>query len=210
MPPSPGTIAVWVGPARGDPACCSAAEHHRAARHRNQEAAATWLAARALLRVRLGDATGRRASDIALQEDGGGKPFDPDTDLQFNLSHSGDVVAIAIAGQGVGPVGVDIEAHRRVLRPERLAARLFSDGAERDRWAATAEPQRTRMLLQRWTRVEALLKATGTGMRSGIRGTEARLAAQGWTVRNLDLPGPAVGAVAARGDGWTVRLIADP
>ena len=204
MLPLPGTIVVWVGPAAGDPAHCSMDEHRRAARHRDPAVAERWLLARAQLRARLAEATGRRPGEIVLRDEPGGKPVDPGTDLHFNLSHAAGLVAIAIGHADVGPVGIDIETGRRLQRPDRLAARLVPDDAERARWAATPEPERTRWLLQRWTRTEALLKATGSGLRGGIGGAEERLAAEGWSVRDLAVPHPGVGALAARGSDWTV------
>lgn len=208
MTPAPGTVAVWIGPAVADPSCCSAAEHDRAARHRNPDSARVWLSARALLRLRIAEATGSSPGAIVLDERPGGKPFARDVAVHVNLSHAAGLVAIAIGAPDVGPVGVDIEGDRRLHRPDRLAGRLLGDGRERDRWFATPEPDRTRYLLQRWTRTEALLKATGEGIGGGVAGAEKRLVAAGWVVRDLTVPDGGFGAVAARGSGWVVQTLA--
>lgn len=196
---------MWIGPAAADPSCCSPDEHERAARHRNPESARLWLSARALLRHRIAEATGSSPAAIVLDERPGGKPFARDLAVHVNLSHGGGLVAIAIGAPDVGPVGVDIEGDRRLHRADRLADRLLGHDGERDRWSATPEPDRTRYLLQRWTRAEALLKATGEGIRGGVAGAEERLVAAGWEVRDLTVPGGGVGAVAARGTSWEVR-----
>lgn len=198
---------MWIGPAVADPSCCSPDEHERAARHRNPDSARVWLSARALLRYRIAEATGSSPGSIVVDERPGGKPFARDVAVHVNLSHAGGLVAIAIGAPDVGPVGVDIEGNRRLHRPDRLAARLLIDGGERDRWAATPEPARTRYLLQRWTRTEALLKATGDGIGGGVAGAEGRLVAAGWAVRDLTVPAGGFGAVAARGSGWVVRAV---
>lgn len=199
---------MWIGPAVADPSCCSPDEHERAARHRNPDSARVWLSARALLRHRIAEATGASPAAIVLDERPGGKPFARDVAVHVNLSHAGGLVAIAIGAPDVGPVGVDIERDRRLHRPDRLAVRLLGDGGERDRWSATPEPDRTRYLLQRWTRTEALLKATGEGIGGGVSGAEERLVAAGWAVRDLTLRGGGFGAVAARGTSWEVRTLA--
>lgn len=199
---------MWIGPAVGDPSCCSPDEHERAARHRNPDSARVWLSARALLRHHLAEATGTSPAAIVLDERPGGKPFARDIAVHVNLSHARGLVAIAIGAPDVGPVGVDIEGDRRLHRPDRLAARLLGDEGERDRWSATPEPDRTRFLLQRWTRTEALLKATGEGIGGGVAGAEERLVAAGWAVRDLTVPGGGFGAVAARGTTWEVRTLA--
>jgi len=83
--------------------------------------------------------------------------------LSFNLSHTTDAVALAVAR---GRVGVDLE---RVTRPAPLdvAAQYFSS-AERAALARVPEAERARRFFVTWTLKEAYVKARGTGLQAGL------------------------------------------
>ena len=106
-----------------------------------------FLAGRLLLRRLTAELTGEAAELTAECPDCGGahgKPGIPGSKLQLSLSHgAGVVVAAAVFG---ARVGVDHDS----AAPEALAAI----------GALTGEAT-----LQRWTRVEAILKADGRGLR---------------------------------------------
>jgi 4'-phosphopantetheinyl transferase len=78
----------------------------------------------------------------------------------LSVAHGGAWVAVAITA--LAPVGVDVEPLTRALDVEALAARVLAP-AERDAMAGGGDPHRA--LLMAWTRKEALLKATGDGLR---------------------------------------------
>jgi len=203
VPAAPALVEIWMAhlePAPVDIEVCNREERARAARFRAPGSAARWLAARAVLRWVIGATLDTDPAAVAFSESPSGKPgLSPDRGIHFNLSHSGGVVAVAVAPQSVG---VDVEVPRRLTRPDRLAQRLFADTDRRQQWSSLDEPARTAELLQAWTRAEALLKATGEGIRGPMGGVEARLAARGWTVRDLELGAGLIGAVAAAGDRW--------
>jgi len=81
--------------------------------------------------------------------------------LRFNLSHSAHWLAIAIS-RGL-PVGIDIEAERRLPRAAALARRFLSS-AEADWLERLDEPFRSQQFLHQWTAREALVKAMGCGL----------------------------------------------
>jgi len=85
-------------------------------------------------------------------------------DLQFSIAHSGQRVAVAVA-QGV-PVGVDVERVFPLphLDLEALAAEVLSP-PERPTLEGLPPGDRAPAILTYWTRKEALLKATGDGLR---------------------------------------------
>ena len=81
--------------------------------------------------------------------------------LQFNVSHSGGLALIAIGSEH--RLGVDIETMRRDIDAERLAERFFSI-RERAGLRELSDVLRVRGFFACWTRKEAFLKATGTGL----------------------------------------------
>ena len=82
-----------------------------------------------------------------------GKPsLDAVPGVEFSLSHSGDLVAIAIAGV---PVGVDVERRSGGTDWASIRSDTFGD----DEW--TDDPT---ALTDLWSRKEAVVKATGRGM----------------------------------------------
>ncbi|WP_018655805.1 4'-phosphopantetheinyl transferase family protein [Actinomadura flavalba] len=117
----------------------------------------------------------------------------------LSVSHSGDRVAVAISGHG--PVGVDVEEAAGRIGDD-VAAHLLAPGE-----SATGEDA----LLAYWTRKEALLKATGEGLREPmthlrVSAPDAPPALLDWTgrpglaarftLRTLD-PGPGHAACLA-------------
>jgi phosphopantetheinyl transferase len=105
------------------------------------------------------DADPRR---LVFQRDRGGKPrLADDGSLFFNLSHSEDVVAVAVTR--IGEVGIDVEARRTI--PDVLAiARALMTGAELASLERLGEPARSHAFLEWWTQREAVAKAIGVGI----------------------------------------------
>ncbi|WP_019630033.1 4'-phosphopantetheinyl transferase family protein [Actinomadura atramentaria] len=95
--------------------------------------------------------------------------------LHLSVSHSGDRVALAVSAHG--PLGVDVEAASGRLGDD-LAAHLLAPGE-----AASGEAE----LLAYWTRKEALLKATGDGLREPM--TRLRVSGPTETPRLLEWSG---------------------
>ena len=117
----------------------------------------------------------------------------------FSLTHSGDMVIVAVAGR---PVGVDVErdAARCVCS---LAQALHPADAA---WAAgLAEPERHEAIITCWVRAEAVLKCTGQGIGHGLGGFPVRPGAaagpgvSGCAVRQLPAPEGYLAAVALAG-----------
>lgn len=118
----------------------------RLKRYLHAEDRARCLAAGLLLR--------RFISDQEPQKGPWGKPYIPHAP-QFNLSHSGSYVVLAVSGHSVG---VDIEQHRPF--DLRVARRCFTP--DELRWlTAHTDPVRAFYIL--WTAKECIMKATGLG-----------------------------------------------
>lgn len=93
----------------------------------------------------------------------GGRP-----PLQFNLAHSGTIVAVALAGPNA-EVGIDVEAIQPQMRWSTIRRHVFSDD-EWDDAEATPDPTATRFAL--WARKEAAAKTTGHGLAIDLRHVE--------------------------------------
>ena len=190
----------------------SAAERARAERFRFPEHALRWRVAHVALRDLLAHATGCSPSEVAFTTDSTGKPqLAQEPALQFNLSHSGDVALVAIGE--AAPLGVDVELIKPVPEMRGVAASHFAQEEREALWAVEDDTQRLDAFYRCWTRKEAYVKATGIGVGPAlatfavmIAPHEARLlradgepdAAHEWSITDLDLGLPYIGALAIR------------
>ena len=94
---------------------------------------------------------------LKIRRDENGRPFfEGDETLDFSISHSEGVVAVALSTGG--RVGVDVEKVGAVKDIKRLAARFFSDSEnERLKKSTQYENEWTEI----WTRKEAYIKYSG-------------------------------------------------
>lgn len=111
-----------------------------------------WLAGRALLH--------RAVAPLpALHYGEQGKPgFGDDASLWFNLSHSGDQIALLLSDEG--PVGCDIEVVRPRPLWQQLANAVFT-GNEHLELEQHDEADRLAAFWRIWTRKEAMIKQRG-------------------------------------------------
>jgi 4'-phosphopantetheinyl transferase len=96
-----------------------------------------------------------------------GKPAVRGGGPEFSVSHSGDLVAVAVAA---APVGVDVEQlegrpHPLGSEDPAALARLVLGEQEQAALAAVPPSGRARAFLVAWTRKEAVTKAQGDGVR---------------------------------------------
>jgi 4'-phosphopantetheinyl transferase len=140
----------------------SPAEAARAARFRLRPDRDRFVLATAVLRIAAAQRTGGDPAALVVERDcprcGGqhGRPRLPGSGLAASISHSGDVIAVALT-DGL-PVGVDVEA---------IGARDYTPLVPRVCTAAEAPHVRTaRAFCTLWCRKEAVLKATGEGLRA--------------------------------------------
>jgi 4'-phosphopantetheinyl transferase len=119
--------------------------------------------------------------------------------LQFNLSHSGSLAVLAVAGARA--VGVDIEQLNRRVDIEAVARRQFTD-AECRLIAEADQAQVSSLFFTLWVRKEAVIKAAGTGFSVATRtievGLDERASFQGrtWIVKSFDVAEGYAAAVA--------------
>jgi 4'-phosphopantetheinyl transferase len=176
---------------------------------------------RGYLRLLLGRILDLPANKLQFEYDEFGKPSlipKQRPPLQFNVSHSGGMILIAIT---IGrEVGVDVERIRTDLDPVIIAARFFS-AIEYKILTSLAGPARYEAFFACWTRKEAYLKARGVGLSlpldqfdvSFLPEEEPRLLAtrpdpaeaRRWRIQALDLSGDYAAALAAPGSTWKLK-----
>lgn len=147
-----------------------------------------------------------------------GKPLLVGHDLQFNISHSGDWLVIAVAN--VSTVGVDVECVKPRASLDQVARRCFSE-TEYRHWRALPVDQQLRCFYRLWTIKEAFVKAVGRGLALGLSACEVdcvefdRLlgvpddcggAADDWAVKTLPMDEAVVGAVVVPSGDCLLRL----
>jgi 4'-phosphopantetheinyl transferase len=114
------------------------------------------------------------------------------TDVRFNLSHSGEMILIAVSRGR--EVGVDVEHMNEKIQFEQIATHCFEP---RDAWELRIAPPQERVtrFFDLWTRMEARLKADGAGIGGEIPDER-------WSARNLTPAHGYAGAVASEGNDW--------
>jgi len=144
----------------------------------------------AVLRLILSAFTGCDPRVIQIATTVRGKPYLVERGLHFSLSHDADVALIAVTTSG--RIGVDVERVRPDLRLDVFARPLVPE-ADVTRIEELEPEVRTRAWFQAWTRMEAIAKASGNGIREWPIDQEERVRFRIW---NLDVDEPRVGAVA--------------
>ncbi len=141
----------------------TAEERVRADRFVTNSLTRRFTVCRAVLRRLLASALAVSAAEIGLVLGPHGKPaLAPGlSDVEFNVSHTGDLALIAMTRKR--PLGVDVETLDERQSQDELAARFFST-MERRTFFALPASQRLAAFYRIWTCKEAFLKATGSGL----------------------------------------------
>lgn len=211
-------VHVWyvrLAEALADERLLHQSEMERAERFRFPLHRIRFMAARTSLRRLLGWRLRVPPEDVEFLTGDHGKPFVRDTTCEFNLSHSGDLAAIAMTNGA--RVGVDIESMSNMRDLDSLS-RLVFNAAEQAQLKARENGFDERAFLVGWTRKEAYLKAIGFGLSDPLHGVTIDMREDSprilalqrsedtaqWSLRNLAPPDRFVGAIAVRRPDCTV------
>jgi len=184
-------------------------ERARADRYRFPDDRRRSIVARAATRRFLGRYLGSDPSSLVIDEEEFGKPVLRGRAIEFNASHSGDLVAFACATETA--VGIDVERRRELTDTLALARRYFS--AEELAIVERAI-DRGDAFFAIWTAKEAIVKASGKGIGTGdlhgftvpFRDPQLRPVIDGWSVAAIDPNRDGYYAAVAARDG--IRPIA--
>ncbi len=201
-------IAAWL----------SAGEWQRAARARRPRTRRQLILSRGFLRLVLAAYLGERPDRLRFSYGPLGKPALASGALEFNLSHTGEVLCVAIGRQ---PLGVDVAKVDAQIPLLALGRRIFAP-EERTAWLALPPQARVHAFFRCWARKEAWLKAGGVGLsvplssrqvpKDGpflghalppLPGEDGRVRYQ---LYDLEAPEGYVGALVVQRDGGTVTL----
>jgi 4'-phosphopantetheinyl transferase len=227
---SAGDVHLWRAPLNVDAdmlaglsRALSREEHERADRFHFERDRVRWMAARGWMRQLLAGYLGADAAELCFERQALGKLrlAAPAQWLRFNLSHSADIAAVAVAHSR--EVGVDVERVCDDSPTDPVPSRYLTE-AEQTALAGMPGELRVRASLQCWTGKEAYLKASGLGLSVSpadvdvvalldemlglsVRGSAAQRGR--WSLRAFE-PGPGyVGAIAVEGRVAPNREIED-
>ena len=163
-------IHVWKFPvANADVSYLSESEKELARRFYFESDRNRFVVGRQAIRFLLSKYLSVNPAEIVITGEKGQKPVisSPALPIHFNISHSRDLVLIAIGGK---QLGVDLEKIDPAFDYTALLEEHFSE-AEREFIAVAQDPLKTFYFL--WTRKEALTKAWGTGLLENLKEVSA-------------------------------------
>jgi 4'-phosphopantetheinyl transferase len=194
-------------------------ERTRADRFALNSDRARFIAAHGLTRLILAGRLKRSPSSVVIARTNAGKPFLPDDDLSFSVSHSRSLLCCALTNGA--DIGVDVE-RMRLVDYSTIAVRFLAPEEEAELRRADSMGEGLERFFRLWTLKEALIKAVGGTVPSSLRafavtsngrapalvridGRSGERAA--WSLGHFQLAGGHVGAVAVAGsiDGLICR-----
>jgi 4'-phosphopantetheinyl transferase len=217
-------IAVPSEPADCDRSVLSRDELAHAARYRFARDRSAFVTTRAAVRRCLASELDVDPREVPIVREPAGRlrlsDDAPATDIDFNVSHSGALAAVALTSGR--RVGIDVE-ERRADRDLRGLVSDVMGVAERAMLGALDDAEFLRAFYACWTRKEAIVKATGLGLGHRLNtidiptlppggvvhlpSMDASRAVRTWTVRTMELPGDFTLSVALAGAGGQVGII---
>lgn len=208
-------------------AALSPAERAAQARYVRPRDRAMFALSHATRRALLGAYVGVPAGALAFATGAQGKPhLDAiETDVRFNVSHSGDVALLAVARGR--ELGVDVEEIRASADLDAIARAQFSPHEQSDlRRAGTSDEARLHAFFACWSRKEAVIKAIGMGLSFPLAAFDVaidpdgpprllasrdpRLDAAAWSMHALRMPRGHAGALMVEGQVRAVRELSWP
>ena len=184
------------------------AERDRSRFMHRDDARLRFTAGRWLVRYVLARRLGCTETEVVLTIAEHGRPALAGGGIDFNLSHAGSLVVLALSASRVG---IDVEATKRANDWRAIARRFFST-VEVAAIEAYPEAERRTAFFRVWVRKEAFVKALGTGIATGFdrfdvsAGPEPALTGARidgidpaeWSIRDFDAGPGYAGAVAVR------------
>lgn len=178
-----------------------------------------YIISHGILRQLLAERVSESAASLRIEKTEFGKPLLPDHPaVSFNMSHSGDILAVAIGSQC--QLGVDVECYKPRNAWEGLVKKCFAP-EEADFWYSLDKAERSHAFYQFWVKKEAFVKAVGKGITLGLdqcvvnpddftsflRVPELTGLADQWQIYALNLSENEFGAVVCDRENMRLRMI---
>jgi len=145
-------------------------EQLRADRFLAKQKAREFIVCRTALRMILAGLLQRTPNELIFKTGVNGKPYllnnSLPVPLHFNLAHSDELALIAFSTRG--QIGIDIEKIRIDIDHDNLSRRFFS-AREYAALQQINDQDRLSAFFATWTRKEAVVKATGTGIATSLK-----------------------------------------
>lgn len=142
-------------------------EWGRSRRFATRQLRSRWANGRGAARRILSEYVGCSPHALRWENGAAGKPWlDHAGAPEFNLSHSGPLLALAVSVHG--EVGIDVELVEPISDLGRLAVEMFTAG-ELEQFHALPRDRRLVAFYRCWTMKEALLKFLGQGLRIPLK-----------------------------------------
>jgi 4'-phosphopantetheinyl transferase len=165
----------------------------RADRFKFEEHKNRFIAARGYLRQILSSYLQKSCCEITFKYSDRGKPKLPNTNLQFNVSHSQNIALYGFTDRNL--IGIDIEYLRSNVECDKIAKRFFNE-REFQIINNLLKEKKAQTFFQFWTIKEAYLKATGEGLGGGLETVEIEFN------RNLEAVVKAIANSEAEAHNW--------
>ncbi|MBQ8860397.1 MAG: 4'-phosphopantetheinyl transferase superfamily protein [Ruminococcus sp.] len=111
-------------------------------------------------------------SSIVFSKCENGKPYAKELDIEFSISHSGDIVVCAISDK---PIGIDVEKIRPInlrvakrICDEKEFLYIFSHKPDETDFSYTEDEGILTRFFELWTKKEAYAKCSGKGLSAGL------------------------------------------
>ena len=150
-------------------------ERKRASRFVVEHASKNFIVARGILRTLLSKYLNVDPKKIIFEQNQYGKLYLASSPLNFNLSHSGDLVLFAFSLNNL--VGVDVELIREIENFQDIAEKFFSKDEVAELFLLP-EDQRQLAFFNCWSRKEAFIKAKGLGVYHGLDNFSVEISAK--------------------------------
>jgi 4'-phosphopantetheinyl transferase len=118
-----------------------------------------YIAAHGVLRIFLNEMLGEKGYTIA--KNAYGKPYVSQASIQFNLSHSGNMILLAFTNNI--PIGVDIEQMRSIDNVELIIKEYLHPSEVKELFACQLHDL-DQVFFSCWSKKEAVSKALGLGL----------------------------------------------
>ena len=137
-------------------------EQERALKFRFLKDRYCFIIARGVLRKLLSIYLGMAPAEIKFQFGDNGKPYvNHPSDINFNISHSGDTILLGFVQKY--SIGVDVEYTKREIDVKRIAQLFFAEEEVASLFALD-QAYHKQAFYNCWTRKEAFIKAVGSGL----------------------------------------------